>query len=99
MLAEIFCIFECLSRQNLSNQALSYLPEKRLLQNQKTGGSWELFLAENYFQTSSTVIFSKKYLDFGGLETNQRHEIQTFFSVFFTDFFSVSHKLLHMNSM
>ena len=49
----------------------------RLLENQKTGGSRELFLPENDFQTSSTKIFQKKHLDFGGLETNRRHEIHT----------------------
>ena len=59
------------------NSIDSSRPYKRLLQIQKTGGSRELFLPENDFQTSSTVNFSKKYPDFGGLETNQRHEIQT----------------------
>ena len=47
------------------------------LENQKTGGSRELLLPENDFQTSSAVNFQKKHPDFGGLETNWRHEIQT----------------------
>ena len=54
----------------------------RLSENQKTGGSRVLFLHENDFQTSSTNNYLKNHLDFGELETNQRHEIQTCF--FFT---------------
>ena len=42
-----------------------------------TGGSSELFRPENDFQTSSTKKFPKKHLDFGDLETNRIHEIQT----------------------
>ena len=49
-----------------------------------------LFLPENDFQNSSTKIFQNKNLDFGGLETNQRNEIQNY--VFF------AHALLHMSS-
>ena len=41
----------------------------RLLENQKTGGSRELFLPENDFQTSSTKIFPIKHPDFADLET------------------------------
>ena len=37
----------------------------------------ELFLPENDFQTSFAVNFPKNHPDFGGLETNQRLEIQT----------------------
>ena len=48
----------------------------RLLQNPKAGGIRELFLPENDFKTYSTVKFPKKHLDFGGLETNRRHEIR-----------------------
>ena len=44
----------------------------RLLENPKTGASRDLFLPESDFKTSSTVNFSKKHPDFGGLETNQR---------------------------
>ena len=43
----------------------------------KTEGYRELFLPENDFQTSPVVNFPKKHPDFGGLETNPRHEIQT----------------------
>ena len=50
-------------------------PYGRLLGNHKTGGSGELCLPENDFQTSSTKNFPK-HPDFGGLETNRRHEIQ-----------------------
>ena len=59
------------------NSLDSSRPYKWLLQIGKTGGSRELFMPENDFQTSSTVNFSKKYPDFGGLETNRRDEIQT----------------------
>ena len=52
-------------------------PYERFLENQKTRGSKELFPAENNFQNSSTKNFSKNYSHFGGLETNQRHEIET----------------------
>ena len=74
-LAEIFCIFECLLTRNPTNQkALNSLdssrPCGRLLENQKTGSSRELFLPAHDFQTSSTKIFQKKHPDFGGLETN-----------------------------
>ena len=49
----------------------------RLSENLKTGGSRELFLPENDFRTSSTKNSLKNHLDFGELETNQRHEIQS----------------------
>ena len=49
----------------------------RLSENPKTGGSRELFLSENDFQTSAAVNFLKKHQNFSGLETNQRYEIQT----------------------
>ena len=49
----------------------------RLSQNPKTGGFRTLFLLENDFKTCSTINFPKKHPDFGGLETNRRHEIQT----------------------
>ena len=59
-----FCIFECLltlecllMSTNSLDSSRSY---ERLLENQKTGGSRELFLPENNFQTSSTVSFPKK---------------------------------------
>ena len=52
-------------------------PYEKLLENQKTGGFWELFLSENDFQASSTKRFSKKHPDFRGLETKRKHEIQT----------------------
>ena len=51
----------------------------RLLETQKTGSSRELFLPENDCWTSSTKKFPKEHPDFGGLETNRRHEIQTWF--------------------
>ena len=65
-------------------------PYRRLSENQITGGSRELFLPENGFQTSSTKFLPKKNPDFGGLQTNQRHEIQTSF---------FSHAPLYMNSI
>ena len=49
----------------------------RLLENLKTGVSRDLFLPESDFKTSSAVNFLKKHPDFGGLETNQRHDTQT----------------------
>ena len=49
----------------------------RLLENQKTEGSKKLSLPENDFQTNSTKNFPKKHPDFGGLETNRIHKIQT----------------------
>ena len=55
----------------------SLRPNEILLQNPKTGGFRELFVPENDFKTCSTVNFPKKHPDFGGLETNQRHEIRT----------------------
>ena len=51
---------------------------KILLQNQKAGGSRELFLPEYDLQSSSIKIFPKKHPDFRGLETNQQHEIHAF---------------------
>ena len=42
------------------NSLDSSRPYGRLLENQKTGGSRELFLPENDFQTSSTNIFPKQ---------------------------------------
>ena len=42
------------------NSLESSRPYERLLENQKTGGSKELFLPKNDFQNSSTKIFSKK---------------------------------------
>ena len=48
----------------------------KLLKNQEKGGSRELFLPENIFQTSSTKIFLKRHSFFGGLGTKRRHEIQ-----------------------
>ena len=59
------------------NSLDSSRPYGRLLENQKTWGSKELFLPENGFQNSSTNIFPKRHSNFGGQETNQRHEIQT----------------------
>ena len=59
------------------NSLDSSKPYEKLLENLKIGGFRELFLPENDFQTSSAKNFSKKYLDFGDLETNQRHENQT----------------------
>ena len=43
----------------------------------KKRGSWELFLPKNDFKTSSAINFPKKHSDFGGVETNQRHETLT----------------------
>ena len=48
----------------------------RMLEIKKTGGSRELLLPGNDFQTSSTANYPKKHADLGSLETNQRHETQ-----------------------
>ena len=83
MLAEPFFIFKCLLSQSPLTKALSSLDSSksygRLLENLEPGTSTELFLPENDFKTSSTVIVSKKHQDFGDLETNQRPEPQTRF--------------------
>ena len=80
MLAEIFCIFECLLTQN-PILALNFLDSSRsygrLLENPKLGASRKLFLPQNDFKTSSTESFPKKHPNFGGLEMNQIHETQT----------------------
>ena len=47
------------------------------MEDPKTGDFRELFLPENDFKTCSTVNLPKKHQDFGGLETNQRHKVQT----------------------
>ena len=57
---------------NSLNSSRSY---RRLLENQKTGGSEELFLPKSDFQNRYTNFFLKKHPDSGGLETNQRLEI------------------------
>ena len=76
---KIFSIFEDFYHQTHLIKSLntfdSSRPYGKLLENQKTGGSKELFLHENDFQNSSTKNITKKHPDFGGLETNQRHEI------------------------
>ena len=56
---------------------LSSRTYKRLLENQKPGNSKERFLPKIFCPNSSTNIFPKKHADFGGLETNGRHEIKT----------------------
>ena len=75
-----FCIFEPLLTLNPTNKIHNSLdssrPYGRLLKIRKTGGSRELFLHENHYQTSSAINFPKNQSDFGGLETNQRHGIQ-----------------------
>ena len=80
-LAEIFGIFECLLPQTHLMKTLYSLDSSRsygrVLENPKTGASRNLFLLESDFKISSTVNFLKKYPDFGGLKTNQRHETQT----------------------
>ena len=80
--AEIFGSFECLYPKTHLIKALYSLdssrPNGRLSQNPKTGGFRDLFLPENNFETCSAVNFPKKYHpDFGGQETNQKHEIRT----------------------
>ena len=87
LLAEMFCILQDLLTQKTQLiKALHSLdssrPYERLLENPKTEGSRELFLLENNSKTCYTGNFLKKHPDFGGLETNQRHEIQVF--IFFT---------------
>ena len=81
LLAEIFCIFECLLPPKnhlikVLNSPDSFRPNGRLSQNKKKRGFKELALPGNDLKTCSTVNFPKeKYPDFGVLETN--HEIQT----------------------
>ena len=62
-------------------KALNYIDSTksfgRLSQNFRTGGFRESFLSENDFKTCLTVNFRKIHPDFGGLEINQRHKIQT----------------------
>ena len=64
------------------NSLDSSRPYRRLLENLKTGGFRKSFLPENDFGTCSAVSFSEKYPDLGGLEINQRYDIQTW--IFFT---------------
>ena len=52
-------------------------PYGGLLKHPKTEGTKELFLPKNDFKNSTTLNFPKRHPDFGDLETNQRHEIQT----------------------
>ena len=49
----------------------------RLLESPKRGSFRELYFQENGLKTRYTVYSSKKHPDFGGLEINGRHEIQT----------------------
>ena len=48
---------------------------RRLSQTSKKDGFRKLFRPKNGFKTCSAVNFPKKHTHFGGLETNQRHEI------------------------
>ena len=59
------------------NSLDSFRQNERLLENQRAGGSKELFLPKIDFKTCSAVNFPKKHPDFGGQETNQRNEIYT----------------------
>ena len=72
--AETILHLWCLLPQNPSNpiSQLSWFsrPNRRLLENQKVGGSKELFLPEDDFKTCSAVNFPKNHADFGGPETN-----------------------------
>ena len=91
-MAEIFCIFEHLLTPNqlikIHNSLDSSRPYGRLLENQKTWDSRELFLLENDFQTSFAGNFQKNHPDFGGLQiTDARNSDLNFFA----------HALLHMN--
>ena len=54
----------------IHNSFNSSITNGTLRENQKTGGSRELFLPENNFETSSAVNFPKKHPDFEGLEIN-----------------------------
>ena len=64
LLPEVFLIFERLLTQSqlikIHNVLDSSRPYRRLLGNKKSGGSRELFLPENDFQTSTAVYFPKK---------------------------------------
>ena len=86
MWENFLCIFECLLTQNPTNKAVNSLDSSRtygwVLENPAARGSRELFLPANDFKTCYAAGFPKKLPDFGGLETKQRHELQTWF--FFT---------------
>ena len=58
------------------NSLGSFRPYGELLENQEEGGSRELFLPENDFQTSFTKNFLKKNPFFGCLGTKRRYKIQ-----------------------
>ena len=70
-LAKIFCIFITHLIKTLNSLDSSRL-NRRLSQNPNKGGCRELFLPKNDFKNFK--IFQKNAV-FGGLETNQRHEI------------------------
>ena len=70
-LAKIFCIFITHLIKTLNSLDSSRL-NRRLSQNPNKGGCRELFLPKNDFKNFK--IFQKNG-GFGGLETNQRHEI------------------------
>ena len=57
------------------NSLDSSRPHGKLLESPKIGSFRELFLPQNDFKTCSAVNFPNNYPDFGGRETNQRHEI------------------------
>ena len=61
--------------QNLTNQGSQLF--SRPYGNPKRRASMELHLPKNNFKISSVVDFPKKHPDFGGLETNQKHETHT----------------------
>ena len=52
-------------------------PYGRLLENQKKGALKNYFCLKITFKIAPQKFFQKKHSDFGGLETNRKHEIQT----------------------
>ena len=80
LLAEIVCIFECLLTRNPTNQGsqLSWFFQtiwKTVKKIKKSGALGSYFCLKMISKLVPQNSFPKKHLDFGGLETNQRHEI------------------------
>ena len=74
-------------KSKLLNPLDSSRPIGRLSLNVEAGGFRELFLPENDCKTCSLVNVPKINPDFGGLETNQRHETQAIYFFFHMPFY------------
>ena len=93
LLAEMFCILNVYYPKTylikVFNSLDSSRPYERLLENHKTGGSRELFVPENCFQTSSTKHFPKNIQILEAWKPTEDMKFMIFFS----------HAPLHMNSI